>query len=310
MKRHVNHPLKASAPGTLMLMGEHAVLHGKHALCAAVQQRMEVTLTPRSDRQVIIQSALGDYEGCLNDFEVCKPYTFALEAIKRAKPQQGFQLSVRSDFSSTIGFGSSAAITVSIVSLLRALAGKPFDRAGILNDALEVVRAVQGTASGSDVAAAIYGGIVYYRANPMSLEPLRAQLSLSVCYAGYKTPTPEVIAKIEAGRRDLPQHFEHIFSLMDACTHDAAKALRSGDLLTLGKLFSLHHGCQSALGCSDETLEFLVHQLRNQSGIYGSKISGSGLGDCVIALGNPQASVAGYDHFPVKTDPEGVRLES
>ncbi len=302
--------LKAHAPGTLMLMGEHAVLHGRPALCMAVNQRMHLDLKCRKDRSFTIQSALGDYAGELGDIEVCKPYTFALEAIRRTGLKRGFDLKVHSEFSSTIGFGSSAAVTVSLVSLLRHLAGHPFDRAAIFGEALQVVRGVQGTASGSDVAAAVYGGVVHYCAEPLQLEPVQCNLPLSVCYAGYKTPTPEVIGKVDALRRQHPERFEEVFTLMGHCVGDALSALRQGDTAELGRLFNLHQGCQSALGCSDETLEYLLYQLRSQSGVLGAKISGSGLGDCVIALGNPEAKVNGYDHFPIQTAREGVTLET
>ena len=53
--------LKASAPGSLMLMGEHAVLHGKKALVCAIDQRISVSLTPREDARISIVSALGEY---------------------------------------------------------------------------------------------------------------------------------------------------------------------------------------------------------------------------------------------------------
>lgn len=300
----------ASAPGSLMLMGEHAVLHGSHALCAAINQRMRLRLIPGADRTFQIQSALGEYEGELSDIEICKPFAFVLCAIQRAAPRQGFKLAVHSDFSATMGFGSSAAVTVATVTLLRALNGKAFDRAAIFNEALTVVRTVQGKASGSDVAAAVYGGAVLYRPDPLRLEPLAVRLPLSVCYAGYKTPTAEVIRLVEKRRQNCAQRFADLFHLMDQCVIDAAAALREGNLAGLGALFDLHHGLQAALGSSDETLDYLVHQLRKQSGVCGAKISGSGLGDCVIALGNPQAEVSGYEHFSVEIDPQGVQLDS
>ena len=302
--------LCVSAPASLMLMGEHAVLHGSHSLCAAIDQRMRLTLTPGTSREFSIQSSLGQYEGSLGDFEVCKPFEFLLKAIERAAPKKGFHLHVQSDFSSTIGFGSSAAVTVCMVSLLRALNQKAFDRAAILEESLTVVREIQGKASGSDIAASIFGGVVHYRAAPIQVEPLVPSLALAVCYAGYKTPTIKVIEKVDSLRYQHPDRFAELFHLIDQCVEDATQAIRKGDIKKLGQLFNIHHGLQSALGCSDETLEYLIYQLRGQPEVTGAKISGSGLGDCVISLGNPQAKVNGYDHFSVKIDAEGVRFET
>jgi len=305
-----SHLLRVSAPGSLMLMGEHAVLHGSHALCAAINQRMRLTLRPSNDRRFTIQSSLGNFDGELNEIEVCKPFQFVLQAIQQANLSKGFSLSIQSDFSSTIGFGSSAAVTVGVVSLLRSMQEKAFDRAAIFEESLSVIRTVQGTASGSDLAAATYGGVVNYRAEPRGIQPLRVSLPLSVVYAGYKTPTSEVISTIEKVRKLHPERFEQLFGLIDDCVKDATVAIRNGNLKKLGELVNLHHGLQSAMGCSDETLEYLIYQLRKQEGVIGAKISGSGLGDCVIGLGTSAAKVSGYDHFSIDVDPEGVRFEN
>ncbi|MEX2605737.1 MAG: galactokinase family protein [Kiritimatiellia bacterium] len=309
----MSHPrscLCASAPGSLMLMGEHAVLHGSHALCAAVNKRIRVSLHPRSDTEITIESSLGMYGTTLDNLTPKAPFHFVLTAIQQSNPSCGFDLTIQADFASTLGFASSAAVTVATLTVLRALDGRPFDRAGLLEQALTVVRTVQGTASGSDLAAAVFGGVVHYRADPLYIEPIHASLPLAACYAGYKTPTPEVIRRVEANRLAHPERFASIFALMNDCVHDAVAALRTNDRERIGQLFNLHHGLQAALGCSDETLEYLVHRLRAQDGVLGAKISGSGLGDCVIALGNSDAAVIGYENIPIELDTQGVILES
>ena len=53
--------ITTSAPGSLMLLGEHAVLEGSRALVCAINRRITVELRVRSDRVVKIVSELGDY---------------------------------------------------------------------------------------------------------------------------------------------------------------------------------------------------------------------------------------------------------
>ena len=48
----------ASAPGSLMLFGEHAVLHGHAALVAAVDRRVTVTLRPRRRRKKAVHAPI------------------------------------------------------------------------------------------------------------------------------------------------------------------------------------------------------------------------------------------------------------
>ena len=67
--------IHCSAPGKLMIMGEHAVLHGKKALVAAVDQRLHVYLEARDDQTLEIQSALGSLSCDLKDLKAEAPFT-------------------------------------------------------------------------------------------------------------------------------------------------------------------------------------------------------------------------------------------
>ena len=53
----------------------------------------------------------------------------------------------------------------------------------------------------------------------------------------------------------------------------------------LGHVCSMQQGFMVALGVSTFLLDTLVWQLK-ELGVLGAKISGSGLGDCVIGLGS------------------------
>ncbi len=70
---------KTSAPGSVMLLGEYAVLFGKPALVCALNKRIHVTLTPRQDTTINIHSELlGTYTTELNELQMVKPFQFVL----------------------------------------------------------------------------------------------------------------------------------------------------------------------------------------------------------------------------------------
>ena len=302
------HKTTASAPGTLMLMGEHAVLHGHRALCAAVDPRIAVSLHPRQDQRLRIVSALGERETDLKSLVPSPPFAFVMEAVRRSGIRRGLTLDIQSGFSAEIGFGSSAAVTVATVAALRAARGEPLDRAAIFEASREVLHAVQGRGSGADLAATTYGGIVLYRAKPLEIEPFVRHLPLSAHYVGYKTPTAEVIRIIDqlwAGKED---EREALFLEMDGWVAEAAHALRQGDLQILAHLFRAHHRKQAELGCSDERSEQLRAALEAHDGVLAAKISGSGRGDCLLALGNPAATIPGFQTYPVNITDQGVKL--
>ena len=114
---HVTSVIKVTAPGSIMLMGEHAVLFGHRALACAVDKRIQVILTPRSDRAVSIRSSLANYHSTLDDLEADSRLSFVLFAIGQVAEglQCGFELDIQSEFSHTVGLGSSAAVTAAVV---------------------------------------------------------------------------------------------------------------------------------------------------------------------------------------------------
>ena len=301
-----------SAPGSLMLMGEHAVLHGRRALCAAIAQRMHVQLRARDDRRIRIRSALGTLETTLDTLKIQPPLTFILATLLRQRQRltHGLDIIIKAEFSHQIGFGSSAAVTV---ALLRALDGLFVlglrTPAKFLAEARAIIHGVQGCGSGADAAASLCGGIVLYRATPQQLRVLPVTPQLTAVYSGYKTPTPEVIAMVERQRRCNPQLFAHLFDLMDDCVARAVPLIRRKDWAGLGELMNFHHGLQTALGVNTPELEQICQWLRKSAGIHGAKISGSGLGDCAVGMGRLRGEWTTQPIYHLRVDREGARVE-
>jgi len=151
--------------------------------------------------------------------------------------------------------------------------------------ALDIVHEVQnGLGSGADVAASIYGGIVSVK-NYAVQKLLTANFDLTAVYCGYKTKTADVINIINQKINQYPELYNYIFDNYNNCSKLALLAIQNQDLYTLGKLMDIAHGLMSGMGVVDNTLDQLAVSLRAQNNIYGAKVSGAGLGDCVIGLG-------------------------
>jgi mevalonate kinase len=301
-----------SAPGSLMLMGEHAVLHGRRALVAAIAQRMHVGLRPRADRQVRIRSVLGALDTTLDALKIQPPFTFVLATLLRQHRRLtcGLDITIKADFSHQIGFGSSAAVTVALLRALDELFALGLRTpAKFLAAARAIIHGVQGCGSGADAAASLCGGIVLYRADPQQVRVLPVTPALTAIYSGYKTPTPEVIAIVDRQRRRNPQLFVRLFDLMDDCVTRAVPLLSKKDWAGFGALLNFHHGLQAALGVNTPELEQICQRLRASPGIHGAKISGSGLGDCAVGLGRLRGKWKTQPMYRLLVDHEGVRIE-
>ena len=302
---------KASAPGKLMLLGEHAVLHGKRCLVCAVSQRMHVHVTPRHDGLVTIASDLGEYSSALADLTPNAKFKFVLAAIQQQADEmsRGIDIRITSDFSDNVGLGSSAAVTAALTAALFAMLGKPFSREEIFRQSLKVIRSIQGVGSGADLAASVYGGILAYRMQPLEIRPLEGSYPITVIYSGHKTPTVEVIKRVEEQRAKFPALFAGIYDLMDQSAVMAAEAIEGNDWKTVGELFNINQGLMDAIGVNDKSLADINHALRAEPDILGGKISGSGLGDCFIALGKVTNPDFPFPIIPLQISSQGVSID-
>ncbi|MDX1901272.1 MAG: hypothetical protein SFW66_04590 [Gammaproteobacteria bacterium] len=345
---------KASAPGSLMILGEYAVLHGKTALVGAIDQRISVTLRPRQDQQIQITSALGQHTTTLSTLTVVEPFQFVLTAISYClamsldpahkarddgggdKPRDphviapthadpaivptpapfavvprlvssavvprlvrgiqselrlvsGFDLHIESDFSSTIGFGSSAAVTVATLSVLFAYLNISISDKALIQFARRVIRSVQTVGSGADVAASVLGGVVAYRAKPFAAEKLPSTFSVCVKYSGSKTRTHVAIQHIQQKFSSQRKLYAHLISSIGVCAERGIQAVREKNWNALGELMNIQQGLMQSLGVHTDALEKCLAQLHADENILGAKISGSGLGDCVIGLSSPHS---------------------
>ncbi len=307
--------LKASAPGSFMLLGEYAVLHGKPALVCAVDKRITVTLTPRQDKKINIQSSRhGHHAIDIGNIKIEKPFHFVLAALQhyQAKLKRGCDIQIVSEFSDTVGLGSSAAVTVATLATLVTWLNIRISPLDLVRQGRRVVLLVQGVGSGADIAASVYGGIIGYQAQPLNIEKFSVTHPLTALYSGFKTPTVDAIKKVQARFALYPDLFRHICHSIGQCALEGIHLVRKGDWTRLGDVLNMQQGMMESLGVSTPLLNDMVELLRQEQGILGAKISGSGLGDCVIGLGSAVEArklEASVKFIPVTMTLQGVHCE-
>ncbi len=300
---------RVSAPGKLFLLGEHAVLRGRRALVCAVDQRMYLDFSKRDDSEIHIKSDLGEYNSTLEMLSDHPKFRFILEAIRfyGQELEFGFDLLITTDFSDQVGLGSSAAVTAAMLGGICQLAGKKIIKRQIFDQGLKVIHAVQGTGSGADLAASVFGGVVSYRMEPLEIDPLDVVFPITVVYSGSKLPTVKVIEIVNTGYNVQPKLYNEIFDLMDTSVEQAMQVLKKHDFKSFGQILNVNQGLMDAIGVSNKLLADINYSLRAQDGIWGSKISGSGLGDCIVSIGKGTLPV--YQTLPLSISREGLRVE-
>lgn len=271
--------IRVSAPGSIMITGEHAVVYGHRAIVAAVEQRATVEFTPTNDGQVRLRSEIAPpFEAPLDSITPEGPYRFVLAALAR-HPVQGADIAITSQINPTLGLGSSAAVTVATLGALYQHLGLVMD--GLHAEAHSIIRDIQGRGSGADLAASFHGGMISYCAAPVQISPLPDPPPLSLKYCGYKTPTAEVLQRVAERMEGNEVEFQKLYAIMGETADRAITAARGEEWAAFATALTAYQTHMEALGVSDDTLRGIIQEVAPTP----AKISGSGLGDCVVALG-------------------------
>lgn len=323
MKRSVT----ASAPGKLMLFGEHAVVYGHPCIVTAVDQRVRVTVDVNGIGELHVtapQVGLEEYckkIGVLGEQDVPKQVHFIEQVVanfyKRFDLNEGIRVTTESDFLASFGFGSSAAVTVALGKVLSEYFGKHLSDQELFEMSLAAVRDVQGVGSGFDVAAAVYGGTLYYVTPGKKIEKVsNGHLPLVVGYTGVKADTPTLVRQVAELRRVKNGFVDEVFDEIAEVVEEARSGFENHNFLKLGKLMRRNQKLLGELRVSSIELDRLIKACESV-GAHGAKLSGAGGGDCMISI-HPSddkhqvvraVEGAGGEVVSVGFGAEGVRLE-
>lgn len=349
----INQRITISAPGKLMLLGEHAVVYGRPCIVTAVGQRMKATveLTEKAifqldapDVQVtnyqkpMSELGKGDIpkgakfvEIAIKNFITAHPEALSChpersegsQALKSRDSSQarndrfGVKITTSSEFSSQFGFGSSSASTVCVIKALSELLEANLDKRAIFDLAYKTVLDIQGKGSGFDVAAAVYGGTLYFIKGGQTIEPLNVDsIPLIVGYSGIKADTVTVVNQVLEESKKYPERIETIYDNISKLVGQSKQVVLSKDWASLGELMNKNQQLLKELGVSIKKLDDMISAAKN-AGAYGAKLSGAGMGDCMIAIASEdrieavkaEITSAGGQVIDVEANVEGVKVE-
>ena len=324
--------IKVSAPGKLMLFGEHAVVYNRPCLVAAVSQRLFVEVEKILEDKILISAPemkIFDLKIPLADLDKKQPkeVRFVLEAIKnffkKYQLESGLKIKTESQFSAEYGFGSSSAVTVCTIKALAELFGIEMEKKEIFDLAYQTVLDIQGVGSGFDIAAAIYGGIIYFLTGGKIIDPLKVKdIPLIVGYTGVKASTSEIVKAVKAEMDKNPEYYEKLYDDIAQIVEKAKREMENSNWPEVGRLMNENQEIlrkfkapSKEYGVSSEVIEKLIEASLG-AGAFGAKLSGAGVGDCIIALGKDKEKLekaikeAGGVPVSVDIDYQGLKTEN
>ncbi|MCZ7551341.1 MAG: mevalonate kinase [Anaerolineae bacterium UTCFX2] len=291
--------ISASASGKIILFGEHAVVYGRPAIAAPVEQvraRVVVTAEPRRRLgSVLIQTPDLGGQAYLDELPQDDPLGLAmrltLEHLGVSRPP-ACTLWVSSTIPIAAGLGSGAAISVALCRAFAEFLGAELPAETVSDLAFEVDRIHHGTPSGIDNTVIAYAQPIFFvRGQPIQLLQPASQFTLIIGDTGVRSPTAAAVGDLRKAWQADPERYEPLF---DAAAEIAIRArgwIESGQVQRLGALMDENHVLLCEMGVSSAELDRLVEAAR-AAGAWGAKLSGGGRGGNMLALAPPERTAA------------------
>ncbi|MEM2079705.1 MAG: mevalonate kinase, partial [Nitrososphaerota archaeon] len=289
----------AVAPGKVILYGEHFVVYNVPAIVMAIDRAVKVLVSPRDDGLLRICSDLGfacEYEngtakplmGGRKSVTFLEPVRIATKTVlEHFDEKKGLNIDVYSTIPSSVGLGSSGAISVATVAAVSKVLGHEIDKEQIWRLSLQAERYVHVTPSGIDPLVSVYGGLLVWRIQDGS-KPKRIDrdIVLIVGNTGIQRSTGKFVSMVGKKKARKIEGISQLMGVMSWISNLALKAFKEMDLVTLGVLMNMNHELLKVIGVSHESLDRLVEATR-KAGALGSKLTGGGGGGCMISLTTP-----------------------
>ena len=286
----------SSAPGKIILFGEHAVVYGRPALAAPVTQvHADVDVSDSSRPGIWIDAPDVSLHAELNTLPSDHPIASVINNLFflwRVSPFPNLAIRITSTVPVASGLGSGAAVTVALTRALASYLQHSMSDEEVNGFAYEIEKLHHGTPSGIDNTVVTYAQPVYFvKDQPIQIFHVGKPFTIVIADTGIAAPTRESVGDVRRLWMNDRSRWETIFDKIGEISFTARRAIEAGKPEVLGELMNENHTLLQKLTVSSPELDVLVGFARD-AGALGAKLSGGGRGGNMIALVEPENAEA------------------
>ena len=287
---------KSSAPGKIILFGEHAVVYGRPALAVPVTQvHADVEVTDTDSAGIWIDAPDIDLHAELNTLPSDHPIAAVIHNLfflSRVSPFPTINIKITSTIPVASGLGSGAAVTVALTRALSTHINYTMTDEQVNAFAYEIEKLHHGTPSGIDNTVITYAKPVYFvKGQAIETFKVGQPFTIVIGDTGVSAPTKESVGDVRKLWEADKTKWESLFDKVGELVKEARNSIESGKTKELGMLMNQNHTVLQELTVSSPELDKLVSAART-AGALGAKLSGGGRGGNMIALVEPSQAEA------------------
>ena len=287
---------KSSAPGKIILFGEHAVVYGRPALAVPVTQvHADVEVTDTDSAGIWIDAPDIDLHAEMNTLPSDHPIAAVIHNLfflSRVSPFPTINIKITSTIPVASGLGSGAAVTVALTRALSTHINYAMTDEQVNAFAYEIEKLHHGTPSGIDNTVITYAKPVYFvKGQAIETFKVGQPFTIVIGDTGVSAPTKESVGDVRKLWEADKTKWESLFDKVGELVKEARNSIESGKTKELGMLMNQNHTVLQELTVSSPELDKLVSAART-AGALGAKLSGGGRGGNMIALVEPSQAKA------------------
>lgn len=284
--KKINHSILNSACSKIILIGEHSVVYNKPAIAIPLHDiKCYVTIEPNSKKETIIISEL--FKGNLLHLPefLMSLKTVILETLSILnQKEQHLIITIDSNIPLERGMGSSAAVSIAIIRSIFNYFKVPLTIDKILELVNISEKIIHGNPSGIDATVIAYEKAMIFQKNKPFI-PLTIQLNsyLIVADSGITGSTKEAVNHVKLLQKTNNKAHTTFMNKLEYYTFQMIDAIHQQNIHKIGYIMTKSHHLLQQLQISTDFIDHLVLTALN-NGALGAKITGGGLGGCMIAL--------------------------
>ncbi len=284
-------PIRAHACGKLILVGEHAVVYGAHAVAVPV---------PNMQLEIILQSLQNKSPHYWHTTNKAAPTSDNLKHVLQDALDllqlESFPLKIEghSRILMGAGLGASAALCVAILRALCEFFDKkinPFELASLAN---QLEKRFHGTPSGLDATTVALEQAILFKKNkkPQSLHIqniVRNRKSFAWQFAilDSDTRSPTLTMVQQSAPFFQREDAQNRITRFDKLALQTAEGLENGNLSLVQNSLETAHELLQEIGVVPNSLTTMINEAKT-CGALTAKITGAGGGGCILCLLDPE----------------------